>query len=173
MIFITGNRDKVRELEDILGQKIETTNLDLPEIQALDPEEVATYKAESAYKQLGKPVLVEDTSLAFTEMKGLPGALIKFFLLLPLEQLAGMLKENREAIAKTVLAYCDANGVRSFTGETKGLIAKQPKGEMGFGWDAIFIPDGSYKTFAEMNLMEKNEFSMRYKAAEKLRGFLK
>jgi XTP/dITP diphosphohydrolase len=173
MLFITGNRDKVRELEDILGQKLETSNLDLPEIQAIDPEEVATYKAQNAYNLLDKPVLVEDTGLAFAEMKGLPGALIKFFLLLPLKQITGMIKENRVATGKTVLAYCDSNGVRLFAGETKGIIAREPKGEMGFGWDAIFIPDGSTKTFAEMNLMEKNAFSMRYKAAEKLRAFLK
>jgi XTP/dITP diphosphohydrolase len=134
---------------------------------------VATYKAQNAYNLLNKPVLVEDTSLAFIGLNGLPGALIKSFLqCLTLQQIVDLLKENREAIAKTCLAYCDNNGVRLFTAEILGQIAKEPKGEKGFGWDSIFIPSGQNKTFGEMEPEEKNKFSMRQKAAEKLKGIV-
>jgi len=80
--------------------------------------------------------------------------------------------ENREAIAKTAFGYCDGTKIIIATGELKGTIAEHPRGEQGFGWDPIFIPQGHKLTFAEMSLEQKNEISMRRLALENLKPLL-
>ncbi|MGH8009486.1 MAG: non-canonical purine NTP pyrophosphatase, partial [Candidatus Binatia bacterium] len=80
LTFITSNTDKLREVERILGRTLAQASLPLEEIQAIDLDPVVSHKAKQAYGHLGRPVLVEDTGLAFTAWHGLPGALIKWFL---------------------------------------------------------------------------------------------
>ena len=80
LTFITGNPNKADQLSRYLSFPVEHVKLDIPEIQSLDLEEVATEKAKAAYAVLGTPVLVEDTSLTFVALSGLPGTLIKWFL---------------------------------------------------------------------------------------------
>ncbi len=170
--FVTGNPNKVKELENYLGITINQQKLDLPEIQSLDLKEVAIAKAKTAYELLGAPVLVEDTALIFSALGKLPGPFIKYFLeSLQNEGLANLLNsfENREAIAVTCFALVSENGVQTFTGETLGTIADKPRGEERFGWDAIFIPTGYTETWAEMSLEEKQKTSMRAKALEQLK----
>ncbi|MFA5013443.1 MAG: RdgB/HAM1 family non-canonical purine NTP pyrophosphatase [Candidatus Paceibacterota bacterium] len=173
MIFITGNQNKVREFEEILGQKLESVDLDLEEIQSIDVENVASEKAKKAFEILKKPLIVEDTGLHFEEMNGLPGALIRFFVdKLSLEQICGLVKHDRRASAKTCIAYADKNGIKLFTGEVEGEIVKEPRGKNGFGWDPIFVPENEKKTFAEMTAEEKSSRFMRFEAAGKLKSFL-
>jgi len=169
--FVTGSADKARELENYLGIVVNQQKLDLPEIQSLDLKTVAVAKAQKAYDLLGAPVLVEDTALTFSALGKLPGPFIKYFLeSLQNEGLVKLLNnfENREAIAVTCFALADKNGVQTFVGETLGTIVDKPKGEEGFGWDAIFIPDGYTQTWAEMTLEEKQKTSMRRKALDKI-----
>ncbi len=175
LIFITGNQHKTEELENYLGITVTAKKLDIKEIQSLDLEEVARVKAEAAYRLLGTPVLVEDTALTFTALGKLPGPLIRHFLeTIGNEGLVKILSgyEDRKAVAESCFALADENGVKIFRAETSGTVALSPRGEMGFGWDAIFIPNGTSKTWAEMTMAEKQSDSMRARALDKLKEFL-
>lgn len=173
MIFVTGNHQKLKEFEKILGIKLKHSDLDLDEIQSIEVEEVAKHKVKQAYDILKEPVIVEDTGLYFEELNGLPGALIKFFVKkLTLEQICSLVKENRKAKAITCIAYFDGKELRAFVGETEGEIVKEPRGTKGFGWDPIFIPEGYNKTFAELSEEEKTSKFMRKEAINKLKDIL-
>lgn len=174
-IFITGNKNKVEETSRILGIKLENQKIDVPEIQSLNIEEVVSVKAKSAYEALNTPVLVEDTSLIFNTLGQLPGPFIRFFVdALGNEKICRLLDSftDRSAVAVVVFALCDEQGIQVYRGEMSGQISNQPLGSNGFGWDAIFIPTGSEKTYAEMTPEEKDRFSFRAKALEKLRPIL-
>jgi non-canonical purine NTP pyrophosphatase (RdgB/HAM1 family) len=171
MIFVTGNNHKLKEFEAILGIKLNHSDLDLDEIQSIDVEEVAVHKAKQAYELLKEPVIVEDTGLYFEELNGLPGALVKFFVKnLSLDQICSLVKENRKAVAITCIAFFDGELLKVFKGETRGEIAKEPRGTNGFGWDPIFIPEGHTQTFAEITSEEKEYKFMRKEAINKLKS---
>lgn len=175
LTFITGNPGKATQLATHLHHPVEHKKLDLHEIQSLDLEEVATHKAQEAYRMLSTPVLVEDTSLVLNALGPLPGPLIKWFLeALDNEGIARLLDgyEDRSAVAETCFALCDENGVTLFKAERKGTIAETPRGEKGFGWDPIFIPEGCDRTWAEMDTEEQKKTSMRRAALEKLQEYL-
>lgn len=177
LYFATSNAYKYQELQAILGVPVIQIDIDLPEIQALDVTDVVRAKAIHAYEQTGKVVLVEDTGLGFVAWHGLPGALMRWFLqTVGNEGLCRMMagERNRAAIAKTAIAMFDGREVIVCEGEVPGRVAEQPAGDHGFGWDAIFQPDGqgrdvNVKTFAEMTPEEKNHISSRRLAAEALR----
>lgn len=173
--LITSNKNKVKEIEEITGLKLDSADLKIREIQSLDVEEVARAKALAAYKIIKKPLIVDDTGLYIEAMGGLPGAFITWFL--KCSGTAGIIKymkgeKNRRAYVKTCIAYADENGARIFTGEIEGKIPEKVSGKRGFGWDAIFIPDGYNKTYSEMSSDEKNLISMRKEALEKFIKFL-
>lgn len=171
LIFVTGSRSKLLEAERILGRSIKQRELDLPEIQTVEVEDVVEKKAQAAYELVGGvPVIVEDTGLYIECWKGLPGALIRWFVeTVEPKGICQMLNKfpNRLATAKSVIAKYDGS-LQIYTGETKGKISLAPRGENGFGWDTIFIPEGETRTFAEMSPEEKDRFSMRKIAFEKL-----
>jgi XTP/dITP diphosphohydrolase len=169
--FATGNQNKLREVNSILGKNLEHIELDLVEPQAVDVAEVVKDKARDAFEQTGKLVLVEDTSLEFACWNGLPGALVKWFMdSIGNEGILKMManEDNRVATAKTAVAFFDGTTAQVFTGEVTGTIPTEIKGTSGFGWDPIFVPDGHTKSFAEMTPEEKNEVSMRRMALNKL-----
>lgn len=175
ILFITGNQKKVEEVRAITGLDIEAKNLDIPEIQSLDVEEVAKAKALSAFAITGQPVMVDDTGMSIEALNGLPGALVAWFLdTLKPEGILKLLanEENRKASVSTCIGYADEFGASVFTGIIEGKIPKSMQGENGFGYDPIFIPDGSEKTYAEMNSEEKNQISMRKIALLKFRDFM-
>ncbi|MDP3901096.1 MAG: RdgB/HAM1 family non-canonical purine NTP pyrophosphatase [bacterium] len=172
--FATSNEMKVKEAQEILGFPIEICPLEIPEIQSLDIEEVARDKVQKAYEIVGIPVFADDGGLFFEAWSGFPGPLVKYLLeSVGIEGILRMLEgfEDRRALAKGVIAYCDASGVRIFTGEVRGLIPPSPRGER-WGWDPIFVPEGQSKTYAEMSFEEKNRISHRRKSLEKFRTFL-
>lgn len=175
LTFITGNQAKADELSLHLGYNLNHQKLDLPEIQSLSLEEVTTEKANAAYTKLHSPVLVEDTSLEFEALNGLPGPLIKWFLQSIDNE--GLLKiltpyENRSAKAEVCFALHNGNEVLLFKGSINGIISNEVKGTNGFGWDPIFIPNGETKTWAEMTSEEKKETSMRKEPLAKLKEYL-
>jgi non-canonical purine NTP pyrophosphatase (RdgB/HAM1 family) len=173
LTFITSSANKLAEVARILGRTLERASLQLEEIQAIDLEPVVRHKAHQAYGHLGRPVLVEDTGLALAAWNGLPGALIKWFLAsLGTDGICKLLRgeSNRAATATTLFAYYDGTDVRVFSGTVQGLVPEMPRGTNGFGWDAIFQPQGSSQTFAEMTPEEKDRFSMRRLALEQLRN---
>lgn len=173
--FITGNQHKVEALEHWLGRKLAHTKIDIEELQVLDPHLVAEHKAQEAFKILGKPVLVEDTSLTINALGRLPGVFIKWFLEeIGSDNICKMLKEfdDKSATARVLYVIYDGNDIQIFEGQVKGTIPHEPKGNNGFGWDSIFIPDGSIKTYAEMSHNDLGKFSVRNKAVLKLKTYL-
>jgi XTP/dITP diphosphohydrolase len=177
-IFVTTNEHKRREVQEILGVALESADLDLPEIQAIDPAEVATEKARAAREALGDtdlPILVEDSGLMVDAWGGFPGALTKW--LMQSVGNEGLLRllapgEDRSARAVCVAALADADGeVHTFRGEVRGTLASGPRGEGGFGYDPVFVPGWSSMTYAEMG-EGKNADSHRARAFRSVRGWL-
>jgi non-canonical purine NTP pyrophosphatase (RdgB/HAM1 family) len=172
--LITGNLDKWREAQRILGRPLEHVALDLPELQFATTREVAAEKARAAYAQLHRPLIVEDAGLELAALGGFPGPFIKFW-----EKLGGLtsicraLDGNRSATAVCVLGFAHEGGVEIVEGRAPGRIAEAPRGTSGFGWDAIFIPDGETRTFGEMTAAEKDARSHRRLAWESLAPRLK
>ena len=177
-IFVTTNEHKRREVQEILGFALEGADLDLPEIQAIDPAEVATEKVRAAREALGGPdvpVLVEDSGLMVDAWGGFPGALTKWLMSsVGNEGLLRMLGpgEDRSARAVCVVGLAEADGtVRTFRGEVLGTLAPEPRGEGGFGYDPVFVPGWSSMTYAEMG-EGKNADSHRARAFGAVRGWL-
>jgi inosine triphosphate pyrophosphatase len=171
--FITGNPGKLREAKSILGD-VENIDLDLPEIQELDPQKVITEKLKEATKNHEGEFFIEDTSIYLQGLNGFPGPLIKWLLQsLGTEGIANLIKkyDNHKATAKTVIGYSNGKDIHFFVGEINGTIV-QPRGDNDFGWDPIFQPEGYDKTFAEMSTEEKNAISHRKKAMIKFKEFL-
>ena len=175
LTFITGNAEKAAQLSRHLDFEVNHKKLDVHEIQSLDLEEVATYKAREAYKLTEAPVLVEDTALTFKALGSLPGPLIKWFLeSLGNDGIAKLLDgyDDRSVVAEVCFALCDENGVKIFKGSIEGAIAPEPRGEKGFGWDPIFIPKGYELTWGEMDVDQQKDTSMRRRALKKLQEYL-
>jgi non-canonical purine NTP pyrophosphatase (RdgB/HAM1 family) len=173
--FITGNPSKADQLSRYLNIAMNHQAVDLPEIQSLDLLEIVEHKTREAFKIVQSPVLVEDTSLTFHALGKLPGPFIKWFLgELDNQGLCRLLDgyADRSATARVLFGYFDGHELKTFAGETKGTIADQPRGKNGFGWDPIFIPNGSQKTRAEMTQDEQSAMSMRRIALEKLEQYL-
>lgn len=177
--FVSSNEEKYREIRDGLlscGVETERVALDVPEIQSLDPAQVAAHKARAAHAALGKSVvLVEDTGLAVVAWNGFPGALIKWVLgTIGEEGLCRQLDawDDRRAIATVVLCLYDGQELHTFTGQSSGTITRAPRGTHGFGWDSIFQPDGYSVTYGEMPREAKMTISMRTRALAALREFL-
>jgi XTP/dITP diphosphohydrolase len=171
----TSNVHKAREIEQVLGIAVERVPLDLTEVQALDVSAVIEAKAREAYARTGVPILVEDTGLYFAAWNGLPGALVSWFMkTVDSAGLCRMLRpgDTRAAVARTAIGFFDGTEFHAFLGELAGSVAGEPRGTNGFGWDTLFIPDGSARTMAEMTADEKNALSMRAAAAKELRAFL-
>jgi XTP/dITP diphosphohydrolase len=177
-IFVTTNEHKRREVEEILGVALGRADLDLPEIQAIDPAEVAAQKARAARAALGDtdlPVIVEDSGLMVDAWGGFPGALTRWVMeSVGTEGLLRMLApgEDRSARAVCVVALAEADGkVRTFRGEVRGTVADSPRGEGGFGYDPVFVPGWSVVTYAEMG-EGKNTDSHRARAFRAVKEWL-
>ncbi|MBD3252277.1 non-canonical purine NTP pyrophosphatase [Candidatus Pacearchaeota archaeon] len=171
--FITGNENKFREFQYFIPD-LKRLEIDLPEIQSVNPEEIIKEKIKAALVHKKAGIIVEDTSLFLECLKGLPGPLIKWFMeTIGLEGIYELAEkhDNFNAQAKVVIGYSDGENIKFFEGTVRGKIVK-PKVKSDFGWDSIFKPDGFDKSFAEMSNEEKNNISMRKIALEKLRDFL-
>jgi non-canonical purine NTP pyrophosphatase (RdgB/HAM1 family) len=155
--FITGNKGKFAEIKAIIPE-IEQLDLDLLEIQEIDPRPVIEEKLHEARKMHNGEFIVEDTSLYIDSMNSLPGPLIKWFLKSVGQEGVAKMAETfgTKAKAVTMIGYSDADGnIQYFEGSIDGEIV-HPRGENGFGWDQIFQPKGYQKTFGEMKPEEKN-----------------
>ncbi|XP_055634681.1 inosine triphosphate pyrophosphatase [Toxorhynchites rutilus septentrionalis] len=176
--FVTGNAKKLEEVRAILGKdfpfELIAVKLDLPELQG-EVDDICRKKCLEAARIVKGPVLVEDTCLCFSALKGLPGPYIKWFLdKLEPEGLHKLLDgwDDKSAQAVCTFAYVPhENGeVILFQGVTDGDIVF-PRGSRDFGWDPVFQPKGCDKTYAELPKEKKNEISHRFRALDKLRDF--
>ena len=185
--FVSGNKNKLRELNEILSENfkdiiVKQLDIDLPELQGI-PEDIVRGKLKLAIeksKGLEGSVLVEDTSLCFNAYGGLPGPYIKYFLKSIKQE--GLYKmacafEDHSAYAQSIFGL-QKNGNSEphlFIGKTDGEIVS-PRGQKNFGlsgWDPCFKPNCSSKTYAEMEEDEKNKISHRGKSSKALIDFLK
>ncbi|MFT4326260.1 MAG: non-canonical purine NTP pyrophosphatase [Candidatus Woesearchaeota archaeon] len=175
LYFITGNQNKFKEVSALLSVAIEQLAIDLPEIQELDATKIIEAKLLEAAKHHSGSFIVEDTSLYCDCLGNLPGPLIKWFLgELGRKGLYDLVSKYGQfgATAKTVIGLYDKGTITYFEGETKGTLVK-PEDASSFGWDPLFKPEGSDKTYAAMSLDEKNKVSHRMKAVKKLQEYVK
>ncbi len=175
-VFATGNQHKADYLAKWLGMPVVHKKVDTDELQSLDLRAVGEHKVRQAYSILKQPVLVEDVGLTFTAAGRLPGTLIKWFL----EELGpgGLCTfanglAHRKAVASICYALYDGHEVRFFEKSVRGQVPEAPRGDLGFGWNSVFQPDGSDKTYAEMTDDEIVPFSHRAMAIEDLKAYLK
>lgn len=174
LIFVTGNKNKLREAQEVLKEfTIINTDLKITEIQGTE-EEVVQDKAQRAFDLLKKPVFVDDTSLHLSALRGLPGPYTAHFLnRIGTEGLYKLLSafDDKKAIAMSLIGYHDSKQIHVFKGESHGMIVA-PRGKNFFGFEPIFQPNESSKTYAEMTLEEKNAISHRAQALRKFKDFL-
>lgn len=155
---------------------LQVLTVDLPEIQEVDTMAIAKDKARQAAQLSNGPCLVEDTSLQFTALGGMPGPYIKWFQeSLGSQGLYNILAAyaDKSAVAVCTLAFCPAPHADPilFTGKCHGTIVEPVEGR-GFGWDAIFVPDHSDVPFSQMTLEQKCRLSHRGKAVRKWADWL-
>lgn len=186
IIFASNNKNKVQEIQNQVPQFIQIVTLE--EIGCTEDieetgttiEENAVIKANYITEKYGLPCFADDTGLEIEALHGEPGVYSARYagedknadknMDLVLEKLTD--SSNRKAQFKTVIALNIDNQQYLFTGIVEGKIRKEKQGSHGFGYDPIFEPEDSDRTFAEMSLEEKNKLSHRGRAVEQLVGFL-
>ena len=187
IVFATNNEHKLRELQQILGQQFKLLSLtdigcheDIPE-ESPTIEENSMDKAMYVFEKYGKNCFADDTGLEVEALDGRPGVISARYageeknmdkniekVLVELEE-----KENRRARFKTVISLILNDVKIQFEGIVNGTILKEKRGNGGFGYDPVFLPEGYELTFAEMDAETKNKISHRGLAVQKLVDFLK
>ena len=187
LIFATNNQHKVEEILSLVGDQFNIITLkeagidiDIPEPHDII-EANASEKSKTIYQLTKQNCFGDDTGLEVEALNGEPGVKSARYageqksfddnIDKLLTNLAG--RENRNAQFKTVISLMWNGKEYLFEGTIKGKIINNRRGKHGFGYDSVFIPEGSNKTFGEMELPEKNLFSHRRKATDKLIKFLK
>lgn len=172
--FATGNKGKVDEAREILGRKVEILDIDLDEIQSMDLEKVVEHKVLQAYEKINLPVFVDDVSIEIDVWRKFPGPFIKHLQNLGNDLILYMMRneENRKVNVIDTVAYHDGEKVHFFRGEVSGQLVDRERGDKGWGFDPLFIPDGQSQTFGEMTPSKKNTISHRRRALEKLKKHL-
>jgi len=177
VLFITGNFHKFNEVRSILssmGIAVSMLRMKGIEIQSNCINEIAEHCAVEAFNQCHIPLIVEDAGLFIDALEGFPGPYSAY--VYKTIQNRGILKlmekmHNRKAtFCSAIVYYSQETGPVLFEGKTDGeitLTERKSDNNSGFGFDPIFQPLNSEKTFAEMTLKEKNEFSHRAKAINK------
>jgi XTP/dITP diphosphohydrolase len=186
IIFASNNLNKIREINNVLGNSFTLLSLQELNIKEEIPENEITlegnalYKARHIFRASGKNVFADDTGLEVEALNDRPGVHSARFAGenkdsdANIEKLLSLLENetNRNARFRTVIALILDGKEYLFEGTITGKIIKDRRGKQGFGYDPVFIPEGKSVTFAEMDLKEKNMISHRARAFEKLRHFL-
>ncbi len=173
-VFVTGNQHKADYLSRWWGEPIEHQKVDLDEIQSLDLHAVVRHKVRQAYERVGRPVVVEDASLEFTALNGLPGPFIKFFLeTLDIEGTAALVDgKDRGAVTRCVIGYFDGTDEQYFEGSLPGRVPEHPKHAGGYGFDPLIILDGFDVPRSEMNPEDHDRTYFEIKPFGKLKEYL-
>ena len=186
LIFATHNQHKVEEIRSVLPKSfailpLQEAGIDVDIPEPYDTlEENALEKAKTIFELTGTGCFSEDTGLEVYALNKEPGVRSARYagedkssgknidkLLLNLKA-----QTDRSARFRTVICLILEGKTHFFEGISEGRILEAPRGNKGFGYDPVFIPQGADKTFAEMSLEEKNRFSHRSKAVAKLVAFL-
>jgi XTP/dITP diphosphohydrolase len=185
LLFATNNKHKIEEIQSAVGKSIRVTglkdagiNIDIPEPHDT-LEKNASEKSSVVFALTGISCFSEDTGLEVEALNGEPGVRSARYagtgsaedninkLLENLRQ-----STNRKARFRTVISLIWKGAEHLFEGICNGVITYERKGDSGFGYDPVFVPEGSTRSFAEMTLEEKNRYSHRKKAADQLVLFL-
>lgn len=186
LVFATHNPNKLKEIKALLPDEINLLSLDdigcneeIPETRDTI-EGNAIQKAEFVKKKFGYNCFADDTGLEVAALEGAPGVYSARYagdqkdsqanmrkLLQELEE-----KEERQAQFKTVIALQLAGTKKLFTGICRGSITRDMRGNQGFGYDPVFLPEGETQTFAEMSLQKKSKLSHRGRAVRELIAYL-
>ena len=175
--FITSNKNKVKEFRQILEPEIKVNHIPIsyPEMRSDNPKEIAKMSAEMLANKLKKIVVVEDSGLFIKALNDFPGTCSAYIhKRIGLRGIIKLMKgvKERECTYKSAVAYCKPKKKAiSFLGEEKGNVAQRIRGNYGFGHDPIFIPEGSGKTYGEMQNCEEIK-KFRRRGVLKLREFL-
>lgn len=187
LVFATNNKHKLQEVRDIIGSGVEILSLsdincndDIPETaDTLDGN--ALIKARYIYEKYNVNCFADDTGLEVDALDGAPGVYSARYagdghdseanMKKLLENLTG--KNNRDAQFRTVIALIIDGEEKLFNGIVKGKITEEKRGNSGFGYDPIFVPEGYYESFAQMDSSTKNSISHRYRATKQLSDYLK
>jgi XTP/dITP diphosphohydrolase len=178
VFFATGNINKFNEARSILGQHgvaVGMLRLKGDEVQSESLQEIAEKSVLNAYKSCRLPIFVEDAGLFIDALSGFPGPYAAYvYKTIHNDGVLRLMEKerNRKANFQSVIAFCDNENLKplSFYGQAKGKITfseRREQGKSGFGFDPIFQPQGSKKTFAEMTISEKNGYSHRANAIRK------
>ncbi len=178
ILFITGNKNKVQEGQEALAGyqiKLDQSGILKPEIQDDRIENIALNAAVQISTKISDFFVVEDDGLFLNELGGFPGPYTSYAL--KTIGVAGVLKlcsfcSSRKAQFRSALALYMDGTIKVFNGTVSGIISTVPRGSMGFGFDPIFIPEASDKTFAEMSLKEKSQISHRAIAFRTMANYL-
>lgn len=186
LVFATNNKHKLEEIVRILGDRFEIVSLeqigcreDIPEdYETL--QENAVQKARYVKEHYGYDCFADDTGLEIEALDNRPGVYSARYAGPAKDAQANMRKvlvemegkENRRARFRTVIALIMDGREYCFEGEVKGEILTAQQGDIGFGYDPVFRPEGFEQSFAEMPMDEKNKISHRGRAVEKLTDFL-
>jgi XTP/dITP diphosphohydrolase len=184
VFFATNNINKFNEARSILaklGIAVGMLRVKAAEIQSDSLKKIAQTSAQDAFKRCGLPVIVEDAGLFIGALNGFPGPYAAYaYKTIGNKGLLKLMKsvEVRKARFQSAIAYCDSREdvPACFKGEANGEITvneRSGSGKSGFGFDPIFRPYGSAKTFAEMTIEEKNGFSHRANAVRKFAEWYK
>jgi XTP/dITP diphosphohydrolase len=187
LIFATNNQHKVEEIRSVIGDQFDIITLKEADINIDIPEPHDTLAANASEKsktifQLAQQnCFGEDTGLEVEALNGEPGVKSARYageeksFDANIDKLLDNLKgiDDRSAQFKTVISLLWNGSEYLFEGITKGKIIYARRGNKGFGYDPVFIPEGSGRTFGEMELTEKNVYSHRRRATDKLIEFLK
>ena len=187
LVFATNNKHKLQEVRDIVGDRVEVLSLndinchdDIPET-ADTLQGNALIKARHIYNKYGMNCFADDTGLEVEALDGAPGVYSARYageecnseanMLKLLQNLTG--KNNRNAQFRTVIALIINGEEKLFNGIVKGIISNEKRGDSGFGYDPVFIPEGYTESFAQMSGEMKNSMSHRFRATRQLADFLK
>jgi XTP/dITP diphosphohydrolase len=186
LVFATNNKHKLEEVRNIISDKVKIFSLD--DINCYDDiletadtlEENASIKARYIKQQYGYDCFADDTGLEVEALNNAPGVYSARYAGEGHDALANMNKllyemqgqENRKARFRTVIALIVKNKEYLFEGIINGSIITEKRGEAGFGYDPVFIPDSYTQTFAEMGNELKNQISHRALAVKELATFL-
>ncbi len=186
LVFATHNENKVKEVKSLLPPNVELLSLndigcfdEIPET-SLTIEGNAQLKVAFVKANFGLDCFADDTGLEVTALNNEPGVYSARYAGPQKNSLDNMNKlltnlqnvTNRDAHFKTVIALAVSSQTKLFTGICKGTITSEKKGNLGFGYDPIFQPNGFQETFAEMSLEQKSEIGHRGKAVRLLIDYL-
>jgi len=186
LIFATNNTHKIQEVRSLLNNAFTLVTLQEAgiDITIEEPHDTllanALEKSRTIYRLTGSDCFSEDTGLEVEALGGAPGVHTARYAgpsATPEQHMAKLLatlgsEANRAAQFRTVISLIEQEKEVFFEGVCKGRIAKEISGEKGFGYDPVFIPEGSTRCFAAMELEEKNFYSHRRKAFDQLKHYL-